>query len=243
MARKSLISALLLVGIGACSGQAAADGPDPYAYTPSAPSMLFYDWTGFYVGGQVGVANTAAEWTIPILLDTVEQSTTGFAGGGYIGVQKQIGQIVFGAELNYTWLGAELTSGSAVPGTTHSSEVNNLFTATGKLGYAYMNYLAYFRGGYATADVEYRSTGVVTASSSEREHGWTAGLGIDYAVLPNVSLGVSYDYVKLIVEDRALAPAFVATQISDAGLDIQVVMARLTFKFGPRHEAVPVVVK
>jgi opacity protein-like surface antigen len=242
MARKSLISALLLAGIGTCSGQAAADGPGgPYAYTPA---MLFYDWSGLYVGGNVGVNNTRSEWAFTPTAEPVEQSATGFTGGGFVGLQKQFGQLVLGVEASYTFVTGDETSGSAVaPGLTLTSEVSNLFTATGKVGYAYMNYLAYVRGGYATGDVEYRSGGLLVTSSSAREHGWTAGVGVDYAITPNISLGASYDYVRLLVDDRVQTPIGAGAQVVDTSVDIQLFTARLTFKFGRPPEPVAVPIK
>ena len=121
---------------------------------------------------------------------------------------------------------------------------------TGKVGYAWDNLLGYAKGGYASGTVDYQtsvtSSGITTTSSSERESGWTAGIGVEYAVLPNVILGVEYDYVRLNVGGRdqiATSAGLPGSQVTDAGVDIQMVMARLSFNFGPRPEPIPSPIK
>ena len=72
------------------------------------------------------------------------------------------------------------------------------------------------------------------STSSEREHGWTAGAGLEWAVWQHVVFGVEYNYTKFNA-DRNQFPAGVpppGTQVDDGGIDIQSVMTRLSFKFG-----------
>ena len=103
--------------------------------------------------------------------------------------------------------------------------------------------IAYAKACYTTADVEFR-TGAAGAgtSSSGREHGWVAGLGMDYGLTPFVTIGVEYNYVHLNVDGRDQVPfgGALASQVSDAGIDIQTVMSRLNFKFGHRAEIPPI---
>lgn len=232
-------AAVLAAGIAMQAGPASAR--DPFAYVPPGDPMAGYDWTGIYVGGQLGAAHSSTKWFFNGTLDDLSQGDTAFAGGAHAGLQKQWGRIVIGADVAYTWVDLEASKPSTlVANTSLSSEVSNLLLVTGKLGYTWDWMLAYAKAGYATGDVDFRTTtaGVVTTSTSERESGWTAGIGIDYALLSNIILGVEYDYVRLNVSgrDQGTAPP---TQISDAGVDIQMVMARLTFKFGPRPEPMP----
>ena len=120
-----------------------------------------------------------------------------------------------------------------------SSNVRELLLVTGKFGWANENMLAYFKGGYATATVDFRTQVVGTLapvdSSSSREHGWTAGAGLEYALWNHIIIGAEYDYVKLIVGNRSQIPAgggAAVNQVTNAGVDIQSVTARLSFKFG-----------
>jgi outer membrane immunogenic protein len=224
------------------AGPASADA---YAYVPPGAAMAGYDWTGIYVGGQIGAAHSSTKWFFNGTLDDIENTDTAFAGGAFVGLQKHWRNMVFGAEVAYTWSDLEGSKLSAtVPSVTLASEVRNLLLVTGKFGYTWDYILAYAKAGYATGDVDFRTSaaGVVTTSSSDRESGWTAALGLEFALRPNIILGVEYDYVRLNVSgrDHTAAPAgFPGGQIGDAGVDIQTVMARLSYKFGPRVEPIP----
>lgn len=238
---------LLALGTAICASGglvARADGrPEPVVYTPQPPiccevAYFGYDWSGFYLGGHAGVAFTASEWSIlgPGLL---EHSVSGFAGGAQIGLQKQWANIVAGIEISYTALDADITSRTLFFGpVTRTSDVSNLVLVTGRLGYAQDNMLAYAKAGYATADVElgFRLPGTATAgTSSDREQGWTAGVGLEYAIRDNIILGLEYNYVRLNVDDRVLAPTTIVTD--NGGIDLQSILARISFKFGARPEA------
>jgi outer membrane immunogenic protein len=238
---------ILAVAIGMIATAVNADGPPPRAAgyrTPDLPPII-YDWSGIYAGGLAGGAYTRSEWTY--LFDQPEQSVTAFAGGVVVGLQRQWSNTVLGVEASYLWLDGEETSGALVlPDTSLSSDVSNLVLITGKLGHAWHNLLAFVKAGYASAEVDFRttttSTGAVLTTSSGREHGWTAGMGIDYAILPHISIGIEYNYVHLDVGGRTqtatpLGP--VGTNITEADVDIQTVMARLIVKLGPTNLPVP----
>jgi opacity protein-like surface antigen len=239
------------IGAGLWGGSALADAPPPSyppAYAPVYAPTLTYDWTGIYAGGHVGGAVTKSVWTYTDLLpslDIMGQSQNGFAGGGHVGVQKQWGSVVLGAEAAYTWMDQEATSTSSVVDRSLTSTAKSLLLVTGKFGVAWENILAYSKAGYAMGDVAYRttttSTGALLTSSSDREQGWTAGVGLEYALWTHVILGVEYDYVRLSVASRNQPPVVGAT-VTGAGVDTQMVTARLSFKFGgarPEPEPIP----
>jgi outer membrane immunogenic protein len=247
-------AAIVAMAGGLQVGSASADGviprpTGPYIYVTPAAMPLAYDWTGIYIGGHAGAANSRTEWVYTGTLDDIEHSHTGFAGGAHLGLQKQWGSVVLGAEVAYTWIDQQETTGSAlVADTSLESGVGSLLLVTGKLGVANDNMLAYAKAGYATGEVDFRtrvtSTGVLLTSSSAREHGWTAGVGLEYALWEHVIVGVEYDYVKLSVGTRDQVPTAagpLGTQVTDAGVDIQSVTARLSVKLGvPRREVEPV---
>ena len=245
MRRLGLAAAMLVIATG-IGGTAKADGPygSPHAYRPADAPAYFYDWTGIYAGGVAGGAYTRSEWDY--LFDSPQQTQASFAGGAIVGLQRQWSNTVLGVEAAYIWSDWEQTTGSIlVPNLSLTSDVSNLLLVAGKVGYAWQSALAFAKAGYATADVDFRtsltSTGAVLTTSSAREHGWTAGIGVDYALLPNIVIGVEYDYVRLNASgrDQLATPAGVGgTSVSEAGVDIQMVMGRVSFKFGPRSEVV-----
>lgn len=74
--RTQAVAVIALLALAAQSGAARADGPpnkpeDPYRYTPydpAAPAFLGFDWSGFYVGGQLGWGYANAESTDSLML-------------------------------------------------------------------------------------------------------------------------------------------------------------------------------
>ena len=153
----------------AAGGQAlAADLPPPMAPPPRAPAMYIpvippYNWSGFYVGGNLG-----AGWNIGgSISDTFGSTfsgsgqTTKFLGGGQVGVNYQFyGGVVIGAEAMFDWLPNTTNTFNATEGaaggapaadTVASATFNNrwLTTATGKLGYAWDRVLLYGKAGGA----------------------------------------------------------------------------------------------
>jgi outer membrane immunogenic protein len=162
---KSVAGGLTLVGMVLWASLAQA-GADPYAYQPCCAAHE-YNWSGLYAGGHAGAAYSQIEWTITPSVRK-DQSDTLLAGGVHAGLQYQWNRLVAGVEVSFTWADTEFSSGSTLaPGTRVSASLNNLILATGRLGYAYERWLAYAKAGYATADVDWRSTvGLMTTTLS-----------------------------------------------------------------------------
>jgi outer membrane immunogenic protein len=100
------------------------------------------------------------------------------------------------------------------------TRVGELFLATARLGYAWDRWLAYGKGGFASAEIKtaFQATVLTTVvqgvqlptgttfagqssgSSSERQPGWTLGAGLEYMVTRNVTFGVEYNFINL--QDR-----------------------------------------
>jgi len=234
-------AALVAMEVGLCGGPTLADEPArsyPAGSTPAYGPAVSYDWSGIYLGGQLGAANVRNEWTNDLTLENVTQGTTGVAGGAHVGLQKQWSWIVTGAELSYLGMDQSGSVGSAtVPGVTLSSRVRDITLLTGKFGWTWQNLLATFRAGWATGEVDVRTSASglgLLASASARESGWTAGASIEYALWDHVILGAEYDYVQFNA-DQTLTPTAVGPLVPihvHAGVDMQAVTARLTFKIG-----------
>ena len=208
-----------------------------------------YNWTGLYLGGHVGIAATDADWTFfnGAVTETFRQDSSGWSGGAHLGLQQQMGNFVIGAEVSWSRLNHEDTSTALLaPNRSRTSEIDDLFLATVRLGVTFNQWLPYVKGGYANGDVSYRtfvtSSGQPTTQSSGREHGWTVGAGLEYAMTPNLILGVEYDYVRLNVDNRSqyVFPGFISPEtVTNASADIHSVMARLSYKLGDHGEYRP----
>jgi outer membrane immunogenic protein len=249
MLRAVTAAFLATLAVGALSGPAGADGPPPdrpYRHTPyetkPVPGFFDFNWSGFYVGGHLGgghiniESNETVNALDPLLLDTLTygQDAASVVGGVQAGWQKQWEKFVAGVELTYTALSFDETTPSPLLlGVTRSADLHDLLTLTGRLGYADGRWLAYAKGGWASADIgiTYRDalTGAV-ASSSGRESGWTAGLGIDYALSHHLFLGIEYNYLAFRAD---VAPLPIPdTGFRDAHVDIQTLVVRLNYRLG-----------
>ncbi|MBO0764672.1 MAG: porin family protein [Hyphomicrobiaceae bacterium] len=231
-------------GLRLTAAPAGAYEPSPDDYSPYAPSGFFvFDWSGYYAGGHLGAAAAEAEATEaifpnnPLLFQatTLGNSENSVTGGVQAGWQRQFGKLVAGVEAGFNLLGFDDTELSPiVPGLARSVQVSNIFTLTGRVGYAEGRWLAYIKGGLANGevDIEHRQLSTdITTSSNDRETGWTAGLGVDYALTPNLFLGVEYNLVHF--RANVVPPPIPDTQFDNLDVTIQNVVVRLNYRFNP----------
>ena len=116
-------------------------GPAPGGYYPP-PVVPPYNWSGFYIGGNLGVGfnNTGGvSDTFGSTFGTT--NNTQFLGGGQVGVNYEfLGGAVIGAEAMFDWLpNTQNTITVTNDANTANVTLNNrwLTTVTGKLGYAW----------------------------------------------------------------------------------------------------------
>ena len=244
MKRILIASALAL----AAGGQAlAADlpppPPAPATYIPVAPP---YNWTGFYIGGNLGAGFSNGSFSDTLGSTFTNSTNTTFLGGGQVGVNYEFwGGLVIGAEAMFDWAPNQNNNITATNGVnTATAQINNrwLTTATGKLGYAWDRVLVYGKGGGAWVGQNSSSlaiNGVPSSfsSSSSTNWGWTAGLGVEWAFWGNWSARAEYDYIGLNNQSftvSAMAPgAFAGDVISANSRSINMFTAGVNYKFGP----------
>ena len=249
--RRALTLAIAIsCGLGLATSPAGARDPSPDDYNPYVPSGFFsFDWSGYYAGGNLGLQHTLSESIITVFPNnpqlfeafTFGESETSITGGIQAGWQRQWGKLVAGAELGFTLLRFRSTSDAqTIPGietavlasVTRTSEVSNIFLLTGRLGYADGRWLAYGKGGLAVADVDVTLRDAITGfstSSSGLQAGWTAGLGIDYALTYNLFLGIEYNFIHFRASPEP--PPIPETEFGSVSIDTQSVVVRLNYRF------------
>jgi outer membrane immunogenic protein len=162
-----------------CSGQAAiAGGID---VPPN-----FYDWTGVYIGGNVGYGTGS-------ISDSATSSTQSFSGliaGGQIGANLQYRNVLFGVEVDGDWTNQQ---GS---GTSLTASMSWLATARMRLGFAYDNISYYATGG--AGYTRFASGPIGGAASSSARTAWVAGLGQESAINRNLILRIEVLYLQLL---------------------------------------------
>ena len=186
----------------------AADLPARPAYkAPPIMAPVVYNWTGFYIGGNVGGVWDTATVTDSLFGFSVSDTKSGFIGGGQIGYNWQVSpQFVLGVEWMFdgTSLSSSFaTSDGAGNSFSGNAKVNWLTTVTGRLGYASNNWLFYVKGGggwvheSASATAVDVNGNVFGAGGSDTNGGWVAGGGIEYGFTPNWTARVDYQHLGL----------------------------------------------
>ena len=232
-------SAALLALVAAGPSVAADMRAKPIYKAPPTAIASVYNWTGFYVGGHVGYGWGDKDWTFPPPSDPpgVNFDVDGFLGGGQIGFNWQAGNWVFGIEGEFSWSGIDGAATLTPPGSpsaTFSSELNWIATLTGRIGYAWNNWLWYVKGGGAWADEDHSisSVGTPTAAASGSASGWTIGGGAEYGFAPNWSARVEYSYYDFGSKTYTFTAA--GSPAEDLAIDQQIhaVKFGINYRFG-----------
>jgi len=179
--------------------------------------------------------------------------------GGHAGYNWQQGAAVFGfaTDLQATRLNTSTTAllsyppgpGAILPTDTAftSSSIDWYGTLRGQLGIANGPWLLYGTAGLAYGNLSlnslYRTGGLtLIPQASEVKAGWTAGAGVKYRVLPNVSVGLQYLYVDLggigLAASASLGPNTIALR-SDTSGQFHTVTAGVSWHFTPTNAAMP----
>lgn len=197
---KKLIVAAALVTLPTVAS--AADLGARRIAVPAAIVAPVFSWTGFYVGlnAGYGFANTNINSRTDGFLPG---SGGGFVGGGQIGYNYQINNIVLGVEGDFGYFGvrrsASVTDGRVTVGGRWQTNWDASVRA--RLGVAVDRTLFYVTGGVAFTDLSARAslTSPVATQSISASHnrvGWTVGAGIEHAFAPNWTARAEYLYAN-----------------------------------------------
>jgi outer membrane immunogenic protein len=221
------IIAVLAASVGVCGTASAADLGGSLKDDVAPMAAYSPIWTGLYVGGSVGFGTGDTSGKLKFDEREMEVLSQESDGGGFnlgdlfssdydvngaiygvhVGYNWQRGPIVFGVEAAYNGTNID-GNDSAVFGLVESErELDWYATLVGRLGYASGNVLFYGFGGLAWGTVDTTlSVPLFGASvSGDTDHlGWTAGVGIEYALNERFSVRVEYSHVDLGEESFSL---------------------------------------
>jgi len=224
------------------------------ALAPTTSDAADVNWSGFYAGVSGGYGWANSDWrntaTTPAatFFDYQPGQGTSFGvqglfGGAHIGINAQNGRWVYGAEL--TALGSAIDGNftSNVPSGAGDdqlkAELNARFLATARSGYAWGNWLAYAKGGYALAHIHLSVSDTTPpntgfGSDSQWRGGPTLGIGFEQALTPNVSVAAEYNRLWLGSGTYQLGGG-AGTYTWNVGIrDVDLVMAKLSYRFASR---------
>ena len=212
MYMRRTVAALAVAAIVA--GPAAAADLDAYSYgnqsyaAPLAPAAAI-DWTGIYIGAQLGYGWTGAG----------RANADGFLAGGTIGGNWQTGSLVLGAEVDAAY------SGMGYSGVFDRFDLNWIGTARARLGLAFDRFMVFGTGGFGWSTGEYQLFGAGTASNTHT--GWAAGLGAEMALTSNISARVDYLHLDLSDKFYPVGPAAGQT----IGPNLNLLRAGVNYRF------------
>jgi outer membrane immunogenic protein len=249
--KRILLGSMALVALGMAAAPAtAADMP---VKVKAPPPVVVYDWSGAYVGFNVGATWYEVDRFYPNIA-TADHRVTGNDGiyGFHAGAQWQWGQIVLGVEAALSGCFRECRSTLQLPSppftATDVSEtkITTLFTVGPRLGFAWDRWMIYGTGGYAYGAIKATYCNSATnlcgpaggfLRGDSQNHGWYAGGGFEYMVhkgpLVDVILGAEYQHYELdtkkgFCSNASCAPPTLSDWNQKAQGDI--VRARLTIK-------------
>jgi outer membrane immunogenic protein len=242
----------LLMGLGATGTASAADMP--LKAKPLAAPL--YNWTGCYIGGDVGGAWTGMD-TSRASQDTIgaafanygREGDRGFLGGGQAGCDFQTTNVVFGVQGTFDF--GNIKGSHALTDFPTFSETNSLkaaYTATGRVGYLWTpSFLGYVKVGMSwmqNKNQVLQPGGVLSESASFTLPGMITGIGGEWMFTPNWSVFAEYNYMW--IEDtsgqhfNAAAGLFPPGEVLNVKQTAQTVRLGVNYKF---HWDGPVVAK
>jgi opacity protein-like surface antigen len=171
--RTALMSSLLALPLTGFALTASAGGlaepvVEAVPVPAPAPAPVVYagsDWSGFYVGGQLGYADFQA--------DPFADDTNGGTYGVHAGYNYDFGSFVLGGEIDYDV--ADITDSAT------DITVDNITRLKLRAGYDAGAFMPYLTAGAVRAET--------SGALAETDDGAFAGLGVDYNFSDNIRIG------------------------------------------------------
>jgi outer membrane immunogenic protein len=211
------VSSLAILGVIGMTPVTAADLPARMPVKAPVVAPAPFSWTGFYIGIHGGGAWLDHKQTTTLdgfgvcggASDVPDCTLDKFGGafGGLAGYNFQSGQVVYGIEVDGTWLNLKHSKSFtdvtfAVDPLTIHSKVSWLATIRGRLGITMSPTLIYVTGGAAFGGVKsgwfdgfFGTPNAVTVDKTKA--GWVIGAGIEHAFASNWTLRVEGLYHDL----------------------------------------------
>ena len=166
-----------------------------------AAQTTTYNWTGYYLGGQVGYSSTKDYIHDSSMVtgnsDYNDHFTLrGLTGGIFTGYNFQHDMWLFGVEADGELSGIDGDNSAWRFGTDMTAKITSQGSLRGRLGYVYDTSLFYITGGVAVGQIktDYYDTGSRHDSNENTKTGWTLGGGFEHAFTPKWTVRFEYRY-------------------------------------------------
>lgn len=249
---KQALAVLPIAGAFGLAG--AASAADMPIKAPVAP--VAFTWTGLYVGAHAGWGESAVDMTfpadvfftsapVPAFPLTRGNTLAGFLAGAHLGFNYQVGMWVLGIEGAWTWTDFDqrIASPEFPANDIWTLEQDWLASLTARVGVAGGpggRLHGYVKGGLAATRVRTRLECVTAcgkgagavADATTTNHGWTAGVGMEWAFYDNWILGIEYNHYDFDARTHDGGNVAAGSNPRNVDLTTDTVTARLSYKFG-----------
>lgn len=226
---------------------------------PAKTRPTAYGWGGCYVGGnianawsQFSITDPAGVVVAPPPFSFGTAPTSGIAGGGQVGCDKEIGPWLIGIRGMFDAASIQGSSMNPAPGAVGAvpsgsiqttDKANWIADVTARFGYTILpDILLYGQGGAAWRHDNFNSTtlvpilalpaGTTVFTGPVTSIGWTVGAGAEWMLLPDLSVFVEYDFFGFGAGTDTfrnnVTPSFT---LSAANENINLVMLGLNYRF------------
>jgi outer membrane immunogenic protein len=248
------LSALLATSFGANAADLKMSVKAPPAQMPPP-----FSWTGFYIGGNLGGAWFQNGVTDNFGLNFNNGNNNGvFIGGGQVGFNYQVSNIVWGLEADFDGASNNNNNnnGIFVPvlGQTVQVTANDRWVTTlaARLGVAFDRLLLYVKGGggwvgfngFTLTNLNTSATFVGSGSSSDS--GWLVGGGLEWAFADNWSARFEYDFLGLGSRTFTIpagSPFLVGDTFTTGNRNLQMATVGINYRFNWGYSAPMVAAK
>lgn len=210
-------------------------------YTPVEPASTGYNWSGFYVGGNIGYGEADFDGLadgdeVPVTGSQLN-GVDGLVGGGHIGYNIQVEQLVLGVEGDFMFMDWSASADDGAIDTFVDVSVDMLASIRGRMGIAFDRLFVYGTAGLAFVDATWslESTGQFSGAGSVDfdNVGVVVGGGAEFAITDMISVGgevlhFGFDQFK----DTSGLTGDSATGDFAALDDIFVARGRVSIRFG-----------
>lgn len=250
------MAALLATTLAAAAADMQVKAPrrPPPPPPVAVPVVVPFSWSGIYIGGNIGGAWSQLQVTDALHGVNFGNGNNGsFIGGGQVGANYQMGNLVLGVEGTFDGVANNNNSmaGVVIPnvGTVRVNDRDRwIATAAARFGIAFDRILAYGKagGGWVGTDnfsVTNVTTGTTIAATNNTttQGGWLVGGGLEWAFTDSLSAKVEYDFLGLGNRSFTL-PATAAILPGDTfnvtKHDVQMATVGLNYRFNwgvPRY--------
>jgi|GEM_PF-206077 len=226
-----------------------------YRDRPSHDSMIWtapLNWRGAYIGGQLGGAWGRNNWSDPFGATMTSDDfinvpgfgdkirLTGPLGGVNVNVNWQTERLIYGVggSASIADIRGEDTLFSGIGGVNGQAITNCLVRFVGRVGATWDRSLFYINAGPALLATQYTINGntnvLKLGSDSQTTYtwGWTAGMGVEYALNDYWTSSVEYDYISVPHRDMSFPSVnIINSQTLSANQTLNVFAVGINYRF------------